>query len=142
MSNAVPMTTGARRDAYDRQPFVLAWRYTPRQARQLDRMAERESLRARGLLPPHGGTGVPVRKPLTRSKNGRGGRHHRAATDGSAQTPATSTVGAGPAVPGGVVTAAGGRAPNHPDPASPRAGSPVLAADAPATPPGQDTTTA
>jgi hypothetical protein len=30
---------------------------------------------------------------------------------------------------------------HHPDPASPRAGSPVPAADRPATPPGQDTTT-
>jgi hypothetical protein len=105
------MATRRREDVYLRQ----SRRMTPRQWRQLNRMGALESHRDEGSL-PHGGTGVPMRKPLPRAKNGRGGRHHRAAADGPAQTPTTSTVGAGPAAPASPVGGgAGGRVPDQPE---------------------------
>jgi hypothetical protein len=103
MSNAVPMTARRRLQVYVAQRA----RMTPRQARQVTRMATRNAYRAT----PHGGSGTPVRKPLPRSKNGRGGSH-RAATDGPAQTPAPYSAGAGPAAPAPPVGGgAGGRVP-------------------------------
>jgi hypothetical protein len=45
---------------------------TARQQRQHDRMAARDGLRDLGHLPPHGASGVPVRRPLARSEAGRG----------------------------------------------------------------------
>lgn len=68
MSNAVPMSSSRRRHNYD-SPW--RWNVTVRQARQLDRMAKRERLRGDGTL-RHGASGMPVRKPLARSRASRG----------------------------------------------------------------------
>ena len=62
MSNAKPMSTDDRELAY----LAQSRRMTVRQFRQLNRMGTRELYRDRGDL-PHGGSGIPVRRPLARS---------------------------------------------------------------------------
>jgi hypothetical protein len=70
MSQARPMAPPLRVSAYLAQTGHV--RMTSRQARQARRMALRTQYRRVGHLPRHGGTGIPVRRPLARSKTGRG----------------------------------------------------------------------
>lgn len=65
MSNARPLTTPRRHQRYLIETYLRTGRMTltPRQARQVDRMARREELRGTGEL-EHGASGVPVRRPV------------------------------------------------------------------------------